>query len=151
MGTDDIRARADRAQARGAMVMRETASAPGAGWVGFAAIMLGLAGTWNVLEGILAIAKSRVYVGDQTFVVSDLKTWGWIVLILGALELVAAFAIASGNQWARWFGIFSACINAIGQLFFLDAYPLWGLAMFAVDVLIVYGLVVYGGRRFEEA
>ena len=133
------------------MVMYEDAAKHGAGWVGFSAIMLGLVGTWTVLEGIMAIAKSRVYVGDQNFVVGDLQAWGWIMLILGALVLVAAFGIASGNQLARLFGIFAASINAIGQLFYLDANPWWGMAMFAVCVLIVYGLVVYGGQRFEEA
>ena len=55
----------------------------GLGWISFAAIMLGLAGLWNVLEGFLAIGKSRVYVNEETFVFSDLNTWGWIILVLG--------------------------------------------------------------------
>ena len=123
----------------------------GAGWIGFAAIMLGFAGIWNTINGMLAIGSSRVFVGEQTFVFSDLNTWGWIILVLGILQLIAAFAIVSGSEWARWFGIIVAGINAIGQLYFLPAYPLWAMALFAVDILIIYGLAVYGGKRLKEA
>src|SRR6266508_2233528 len=108
---EDIRLQSDKAQVRGALVMNDTAAMKGAGWIGFASIMLGLVGTWNMLEGIMAIAGSRIYVGEEKFIFSDLKTWGWIVLVLGALLLVAAVGIASGNQLARYFGIFAAGIN----------------------------------------
>jgi hypothetical protein len=145
---DDIRLQATKAQARGALVSGDIAAQKGAGWIGFSSIMLGLAGVWNVLEGLLAIGNSRVYVGEQKFIFSDLQTWGWIVLILGALLLVAAFAIPAGKQWARYFGIFAAGINMIGQLAIIHANPWWAMAMFTVDVLIIYGLVVYGGQRY---
>jgi hypothetical protein len=129
----------------------ESAEEAGAGWVVFAAFMLGLAGTWNVIQGILAIGDSRVYVGESVFVFSNLNTWGWIVLVLGVLQLFAAFAIASGSQTARWFGITCAGVNAIGQLFFIPAYPFWALTMFAVDILIIYALAVYAGPRLRSA
>jgi hypothetical protein len=70
----------------------------GGGWITFAAILLGLAGTFNVLEGILAIANSRVYTAHQTFVFSDLRTWGWIVLFLGVFQLLAAFSLFGGQR-----------------------------------------------------
>lgn len=124
---------------------------PGVGWVMFAAIMLGIAGIWNFIDGILAITSSRVFVGDETFVFSDLNTWGWIVLILGTIEVIAAATLITGNEFARWFGIGAASLNAIGQLAFIPVYPLWALAMFAVDVLIIYALAVYGGHRLRAA
>ena len=82
---------------------------------------------------------------------SDLNTWGWIILVLGVLQLIASFAIVSGSEWARWFGIVVAGINAIGQLHFVSANPFWAMALFAVDILIIYGLAVYGGKRLKEA
>ena len=124
---------------------------PGAGWISFAAVMLGLAGTWNFMEGILAIGTSRVYAADTVFVFSDLNTWGWIMTILGVLMLLAAFAVVSGSEIARWFGIGAAFVNSIGQLYFLPAYPLWAMVMFAVDLLIIYGLAVYGGKQLRQA
>jgi hypothetical protein len=121
----------------------------GAGWVTFASIMLLVAGTWNLIDGILAIGTSRVYAGHQTFVFSDLNTWGWIVAVLGALQLLAAFSVMSGNAFGRWFGIGAASLNAIGQLMFIPAYPLWGLSMFTLDILIIYGLAAYGGVKLQ--
>jgi len=123
----------------------------GAGWVAFAAIMLGLAGAWNIFDGILALANSKVFVANANYVFSDLRTWGWIILVLGILQTMACFGLFSGSQLARWFGIAAASLNAFGQLMFISAYPFWALSMFAIDVLIVYALAVYGGRREPAA
>jgi len=122
-----------------------------AGWIGFAAVMLGFAGIWNTMNGIFAIGDSRVYANDAVYIFSDLNTWGWILTCLGILQLLAAPAVATGSELARWFGICVAAVNAIGQLYFLPAYPLWAMAMFAVDILIIYGLAAYGGKKFKEA
>jgi hypothetical protein len=124
-------------------------AAKATGWIGYAAIMLVFAGGWNVFEGILAVARSKVFVLNATYVFSDLRTWGWIVLVIGAGELLAGFAILNGSQFARWFGVAAAGINSVGQLMFLHAYPFWSIAMFAVDMLIIYALVVYGGREID--
>jgi hypothetical protein len=121
----------------------------GAGWVGFASIMLGFAGIFNSINGMLAIGDSRVFVGEQTFVFSDLNTWGWIIMLLGVGLLVAALAVLSGSELARWFGIGAAFVNSIGQLYFLPAYPLWAMTMFAVDMLIIFALAVYAGKRLR--
>jgi hypothetical protein len=119
----------------------------GGGWLVFAAVMLGLAGIWNFIDGILAVSSSRVYSAASVYVFSDLKTWGWIVMILGIVQGLAALSLLSGSEWARWFGIGAAGLNAIGQLAFVPVYPFWALTMFSVDVLIIYALAVYGGRR----
>jgi hypothetical protein len=123
----------------------------GVGWVTFAAVLLGLAGIWNLIDGILAISSSHVYTANSTFVFSDLNTWGWIVLILGITEGIAALAIFTGSEFARWFGVAVAGVNAIGQLSFIPVYPFWGISMFAVDLLIIYALAVYGGSRLKSA
>ena len=121
----------------------------GGGWITFAATMLGLAGTFNVIDGIIALSKAGFFTPNATYVFSNLRTWGWIVLILGILQLLAAFTLFGGSELARWFGIIVASLNAIGQLLFIPAVPFWSLAMFSIDVLIIYGLVQYGGRRLR--
>jgi hypothetical protein len=123
----------------------------GAGWVTFSAVLLALAGTWNFVDGILAISSSKVFSSDAVMVFSTLHTWGWIVMILGIVQGFAAFALFNGSQFARWFGIVVAGVSAIGQLMFVPAYPWWALAMFALDVLAIYGLAVYGGHRLRPA
>lgn len=122
----------------------------GAGLLVFAVSMMALAGAWSVIEGIAAVAESRVFVGDATFVFSNLNTWGWIVLGLGALLLLAAFTVFTGSQFARWFGILAAGLNAMGQLFFIQAYPLWSMAMFAANVIVIYALAAYAGPKLKR-
>jgi hypothetical protein len=126
-------------------------AAEGVGWVVFASVLLFIAGIWNFIDGILAISSSHVYTANAHYVFSDLKTWGWIVMLLGISQLAAGSAVVSGSELARWFAIAVAGVNAIGQLAFLPAYPFWALSMFTVDLLIIYGLAVYGGSRLRQA
>ena len=124
-------------------------SEKGDGWIGFAAIMLGFAGTLAVIDGIVALSRSSFYVGGAHFVFSDLRTWGWINLILGVITILAAFGVVSGASWARWFGIFVAALAAIGQFAWIQAYPFWSLLIFTLDVLVIYALAVYGGKSSQ--
>jgi len=119
----------------------------GAGWVTFAGVMIMLAGVINLIYGIAAIAESSFYVGNTRFVFSDLKTWGWIVLCIGALQVAAAVGIWARETWARWTGVAVASINAIAQLLFISAYPWLSLAVLAMDLLVIYGLIMHGGRE----
>ena len=125
-------------------------SPPGAGLLIFAVSMMAIAGIWAIIEGIAAIANSKIFVANSTFVFSNLNTWGWIVLGLGALLLLSAFTLFTGSQFARWFGILAAGLNGIGQLFFIQAYPLWSMAMFAADIVIIYALATYAGPKLKK-
>jgi hypothetical protein len=118
----------------------------GMGWVGFAGVMIGLIGVLNVIYGIAAISDSKVYVRDAQFVFGQLNTWGWILLIVGVVQLFAAFAIFARTAFGRWIGILTAGANMIVQLLLLPAFPLLSLAIFAIDVLVIYGLVAYAHR-----
>jgi len=128
---------------------RSSANYPveGSGWVLFAGIMIMMVGVLNIIWGIAAIDRSTFFVQDAKYVFSDLKTWGWIILVLGGLQLAAAFSIWSGGGYGRWFGIASATCNAIAALLSIPAYPFWSLAIFAIDVLVIFGLAAYGGDR----
>ncbi len=123
---------------------------PGSGLLIFAVAMMALAGTWAIIEGIAAIADSKILTANAVFVFSGLHTWGWIMLGLGALLFLAAFTVFAGGQFARWFGIVAAGLNGIGQLFFIQAYPLWSMAMFAADVIIIYALAMYAGPKLKK-
>lgn len=125
----------------------EESPAAGIGWVLFSAIVLGFVGFFGVIEGLLAIGNSRVYDGHGHFVFSNLRTWGIVVTVLGALALYAAFALFKGSEFARWFGITIAGLYAIGQLLFEHANSNWSIALFAVSILVIYGLAVHGGAK----
>ena len=123
------------------------AEVEGSGWLTFAATMLGLVGILSVIDGIVALSKARFYVAGATYVFSDLRTWGWITLIIGVVAILAAGGVLAGAQWARWFGITIAGLNAIALFSSAQGYPFWTLIIFACDILVIYALAVYGGRR----
>jgi uncharacterized membrane protein HdeD (DUF308 family) len=110
------------------------------GWWVFAGILLLIAGVLNIIWGIAAIGNSKFSTENATYIVSSLHTWGWVVLILGVLEIVAAFSLFSGGEYGRWFGIFVGSLNAIGALLSIPAYPFWSLCIFALAIIIVYKL-----------
>ncbi len=125
--------------------------AEGYGMILFAAILLLVLGFFNMLDGIAAIANSHIFIGNAHYVVGDLRAWGWVTLILSVLQLIAALGVLAGNQLARWTAIALVGLNAIGQMFFIPAYPFWSLTIIAIDVVALWGLCVYGSRENLEA
>jgi hypothetical protein len=123
----------------------------GYGLVLFASILLVIVGIFNVIQGIAAIAHSHVFVANAHYVFANLRTWGWITVILGALQLLAALGVLAGNQLARWFAVVVIGLNAIDQMFFIPSYPFWSLTIIAMDVVALWGLVAYGSRANLEA
>jgi hypothetical protein len=119
----------------------------GAGWVMFAGIMILIVAVLNIIYGFAAIDNSKFFVEDTKFIISDLNTWGWIILIVGVLQLFAGFSIWAGGEYGRWIGLITASVSAIGALLSIPGYPFWSLAIFAMDILIIYGLAAYGGQR----
>ncbi len=115
----------------------------GAGRALFAAVLLGVGGVLNVVYGIAAIGNSNFFVHDQHYVFANLKSWGWVTLIIGILELCASVSLFAGGTFGRWFGIAVGSLAAIGALFSIPAYPLWSIALFALSLWIIYGLAIY--------
>ena len=121
--------------------------AHGQGLVTFAGVMLMIAGVLNTLYGIAAIDQANVFVHNARYVFLDLQTWGWFVLALGVLQFFAALAIWRGVSWGRWFGVGCASANAILQTLWLPSYPILALTILPLDIIAIYGLLAYGGRR----
>ena len=121
----------------------------GFGWVVFAGVMIMIVGILNFIYGIAAIDESKFYVGNTNFVITDLKTWGWILTIIGAIQILVGAGIWARSQAARWVGVFIASLNAIAQLLFIAGNPWLSLALFTLDILVIYGLICYGGRLEE--
>ncbi|HEX4186542.1 MAG TPA: hypothetical protein VHY83_01470 [Solirubrobacteraceae bacterium] len=111
----------------------------------FAAILLMVAGTLDIIYGIAAVSDSKFFVNDTQFVFSSLHTWGWITIILGVIELTAAFSLFAGGAYGRVIGIIAASIGAIGALLNVGgAHPLWALGIFALCLYVIHGLAVLG-------
>jgi hypothetical protein len=117
----------------------------GAGRVLFAAILLLVAGTINIIYGIAAIDDANFFTGQNHYVFENLNTWGWITLILGIVQITAGISLFGGGTYGRVIGIAAASLGAIGALLSVGgAYPFWSLGIFALCVIVIHGLVVYG-------
>jgi hypothetical protein len=123
------------------------AAREGYGLIIFASVLLLVLSFFNLIDGIAAVANSHVFVAHAHYVFGDLRTWGWITLIIGVLQLLAAGGILAGNQLARWVAVALVGLNAIGQMLFFPAYPFWSLTIITVDVVVLWGLCVYGSRE----
>jgi len=130
-----------------AAIDREEYVGTGYGWLAFAWITLVTAGTFTIVEGIVALQKESYYDPSAVYVIVDLSVWGWIILALGVLELVAAVFIVVRPVPGRWIGLGAAGAGALGQLLFVQAYPFWTLAVFSMLLLVVYALAVHGDLR----
>jgi hypothetical protein len=109
----------------------------------FAAVLLMIGGVLSIIYGIAAISNSSFFVANTHYVFADLKTWGWVTLIIGIFELLASLSLFGGGAYGRYFGIFAGSLAAIAALLDIPAYPFWSIAIFALSLWIIYGLVVY--------
>jgi hypothetical protein len=117
----------------------------GVGRAMFAAILLLIAGTLNIIYGIGAISDAHFYAGTTQYVVSSLHTWGWITLLVGILQLTAGFSLFGGGTYGRVMGIIAATIGATAALLAVGgAFPFWSLGIFAMCLIVIHGLLVYG-------
>jgi len=121
----------------------------GAGWVLFAASMLAILASLNLIEGIAAVSNSKFFVANAEFVFSNLNTWGWILIVVAVLQGLAVTGIVLEWRGFRWAGVAIASLNGIAQLLAMPAYPLWSLALFALDILVIYALVAHGATSSD--
>jgi hypothetical protein len=114
-----------------------------AGWVGFAGVLIAILGGIDVFQGLIALFEDQYYAVTRSgFLVVDLTTWGWVMLLWGVLLVFAGLALMAGRSWARWFTIIAVSLNVFAQLGFLgnSQYPLWALTALSINVIVLYAL-----------
>ncbi len=117
----------------------------GAGRVVFAATMLLLLGTLNIIYGFGALDDANIFVGDSRYILDNLNTLGWVMIILGVIQLTGGFSLMSGNTYGRIIGLTGGLLGAMGALLSIGgAFPWWSLAMFFLCIYVVHGILVFG-------
>ncbi len=112
-----------------------------AGWVIFAAVMLLIIGTFNIIEGVVALIDDKqVLVTPDRLIAVDLTGWGWTLIVFGSVMVAAGIGLLSAQTWARVTGIIIVSLHAVSQVAWLAAYPIWSLMMLALDVVVLYTL-----------
>ena len=124
-----------------------------AGWIGFAGILLVIVGSIDFFQGLIALFEDEYFIVTASgFLVVDLTSWGWILLIWGVLLVLAGLGLASGQGWARWLAIVVVGLNFIVQLGFLgnSQYPLWSLTVMALNVIVLFALTARWSESAED-
>ena len=121
--------------------------AAGRGLLVFASVLLLVTGVVNLAGGIAAISGSQILIGSAHSVSGGLRGWGWVMAIFGAVQLLAAAGVWAGSQLARWLAVAAVGLTALGQMFFIPAYPLWSLLIIAADAVALWGLCTHGSQE----
>jgi hypothetical protein len=121
----------------------------GQGWIIFSAVVLGVAGIMRILDSIWAFRYHGTLPQNLENAIygTSLRTYAWIWLIVGIVLILAALAVVSRSQIARWVGILAGAVMAITAVGWLPYYPIWSVVYIALGVAVIYGLAAYGGRE----
>ena len=116
------------------------------GWVVFGGVMLIMLGSFQVIEGLVALFDDGFYLVRSNGLVVDVNynTWGWTHLIIGIVGVLAGLGLLVGNMAARVAGVVVACLSALVNLAFVSAYPIWSAILIALDVIVIYAIIVHG-------
>jgi hypothetical protein len=121
------------------------------GWITFAAVMMILAGSLNLLYGIIAAVNDEwVVFTNRANVYLDISEWGWVHIIAGSIVLRSGIGLFSGNILARTLAVIVAGINLLVNFFFIPVYPLWAITVIVIDLLVIWAVTAHG-REMREA
>jgi hypothetical protein len=116
--------------------------ARGRDMVSFGAVMLILAGAFNLLDGVVALVNPSYF--DDHLLFSNLTAWGWFFAIFGGVQVLIGVAVLRGSEIALWLGIVAAGANAAAQLAYVAHYPVWSVVIIVVDGFVIYAFMVRG-------
>src|SRR5918996_5971711 len=116
---------------------------PGEGWALFAGVWFLVVGFFNVIAGIAGIAEDDLYSDERLFFAS-LVFWGWVLLVIGALQVLTSWLILNRSATGQMLGILLAGLSIFAHLFWITAFPFWSVTAIVIAALVIYGLTVHG-------
>ena len=135
----------DAYSSSGARRAEQETSGTAVGFILFAAIMMLMAGSWQALQGLIAIFENEFYVATRNYVFEfDATTWGWIHLLIGLLVAFAGWGLLSGRTWARVVAITVALVSATANFLFIPYYPFWALTVITLDIFVIWAVAAHG-------
>jgi len=117
----------------------------GSSYSNFAGIFLFVVGLFNILEGFMTLWRKEYFEGAE-LVVSNLQTWGWAMLVIGVVQVLAGWLVLSRSSVGRWVGIVIIVISMMASFVAIGVYPFWTFIILAIDAMVLWGLTA----RWEQ-
>ena len=115
------------------------------GLIAFAAVIMFMAGGFQIFAGLVGIFTNEFYVATPNYLFQfDATAWGWVHLLVGLIVVGAGSGLLSGRTWARVVGVLLAMLSALVNFAFIPYYPIWSLIIITLDVFIIWALVAHG-------
>ena len=132
------------------MTSERTGSPWAAGIIVFAGILMIVGGIWHALAGFAALLNDDLYVSTPNYVYAfDLTGWGWGHLVLGVLVAAAGGAVLRGLTWGRVVGLAVVLLSLVANFLFIPWYPVWSLVIIALDIAVIWALIVWPRQPFD--
>ena len=117
----------------------------GTGRAAFAATLLLIVGMLNIIYGIGALDDANIFTDDRRYIFTNLNTLGWVLIVLGIIQLTGGVSLLAGNIYGRVIGIVGGSLGAISALLSIGGnYPWWSLGIFFLSVYVVHGIFILG-------
>ena len=120
------------------------------GWISFAGIMMIVVGSFQILGGLAVLINSDSFTAVDSIFEQNAESWGWWLLLVGAVVVLAGFGVFTGNVLARIVGVVGATLSAISAFVWLPIRPIWGILVIAVDIAVIWALTAHG-RDIQKA
>lgn len=125
--------------------MAENTNTGWVGWIYFAGIIMVVRAMLQGFFGFVALSKDDFYVVTQNQLsVFNYDAWGWLHILLAVILLTGGFSLFSGGVWGRVVACIGVALSLVANLIFLPAYPIWGIAVIILDMLVLYAILVHG-------
>jgi hypothetical protein len=120
------------------------------GLITFAGVAALVAGAYNTLSGIAALADDETLVSQTKEVLYgiDVTAWGWFWLIVGLGQIVTGLLILQRNRWGFWLGLGFATVGATMTVFVMFVFPLWAIAVLTIDFIVLFALLTESDEFF---
>jgi hypothetical protein len=123
----------------------ESYSSGAVGVTVFAGVLMIMIGVFHAIQGLVALFNDDFFVVGTEYVFRfDITAWGWVHLVVGVIVALAGAALFRGALWARTVAVILASVSMVASFVWLPYYPLWSILIIALDVFVIWAVMLHG-------
>jgi hypothetical protein len=99
-------------------------------------------GLLNLFYAISVLADSHIFITTASWLVGDARPWGWLMLAVGLIQLIAAPGVLMARLWALWIGLISVVGHVAAAIMFFPDEPWIALGLLLIDATVFLCLLI---------